>query len=134
MWPSTGTYPTRQRERPVRGPPLAERIHMAETDNAQPDNDGRTAPDRVSRRTLMKVGAGTGIAAAVAITTTGIASAEHAPAPQTVGSNGPATHDGPLIVNITNASAGTAEIFTSSTKKQIKDRDLVARILRAARD
>jgi len=106
---------------------------MAETVNAQPDNDGRTAPDRVSRRTLVKVGAGTGIAAAVAISTTGIAFAEHSPAHPGGNSNGPSTDDGPIVVHILNASAGTAEIFTSSTKKQIKDHDLVARIARAAR-
>jgi len=94
----------------------------------------RPASRRVSRRTLMKTGAGVGVAAAV-----GTAGVAFAGPTQRTASDAKPTHtggsntDGTVVVHILDASKGTAEIFTSSTKKQIKDRDLVARIVRAAR-
>lgn len=95
---------------------------------------GRPASKRVSRRTLMKTGAGVGVAAAVG--TAGVAFAgptqRSATDAKPTGGGGSNT-DGPLVVHILDASKGTAEIFTNSAKKQIKDRDLVARIVHAAR-
>jgi len=94
----------------------------------------RTVGRNVSRRTLMKAGAGVGIAAAVG--TAGVAFA--GPTQQTptgakpTGSAG-SSSDGTLVVHILDPSKGTAEIFTSSTRRQIKDHDLIARIVRAAR-
>jgi hypothetical protein len=95
---------------------------------------GRPASRRVSRRTLMKTGAGVGIAAAVG--TAGVAFAgptqQTATGAKPTGADGHST-DGTVVVHILDASKGTAEVFTSSARKQIKDRDLVARIVRAAR-
>ncbi len=95
---------------------------------------GRTASRNVSRRTLMKTGAGVGIAAAVG--TAGVAFAGPTQRTETgakpTGSGGSGA-DGTLVVHILDPSKGTVEIFTNSTRKQIKDHDLVARIVRAAR-
>jgi hypothetical protein len=51
---------------------------------------------------------------------------------KSTGAGGSST-DGTVVVHVIDASNGTAEIFTSSTRKQIKDHDLVARIVHAAR-
>ena len=98
------------------------------------DAQGRPAGRSVSRRTLMKTGAGVGIAAAVG--TAGVAfggpAQRTATGAKPTGAGG-SSSDGAVVVHILDASTGTAEIFTSSARRQIKDRDLVARIVRAAR-
>jgi hypothetical protein len=97
-------------------------------------NAGRPAGRSVSRRTLMKTGAGVGVAAAVA--TTGVAFAGPTQGTTTgvkpAGAGG-SSADGTLVVHVLDASDGTAEIFTNSARRQIRDRDLVARIVRASR-
>jgi len=105
-----------------------------EDETSMPEVQRRPASRSVSRRTLMKTGAGVGVAAAVA--TAGVAFA--GPAQRTeIGAKpsdtGESSTDGAVVVHVIDASKGTAEIFTSSARKQIKDHDLVARIVRAAR-
>lgn len=99
-----------------------------------PKVQGRPARRSVSRRTLMKTGAGVGVAAAVA--TAGVAFAGPTQRAETgakpTGTGGSST-DGAVVVHVLDASKGTAEIFTNSARRQIKDHDLVARIVRAAR-
>ena len=96
---------------------------------SMPHAQRRPVSRSVSRRTLMKTGAGVGVAAAVA--TAGVAFA--GPTHGTATGAKPTGADGAVVVHVLDASKGTAEIFTSSARKQIKDRELVARIVRAAR-
>ena len=87
---------------------------------------------RVSRRTLMKTGAGVGIAAAAGTAGVAFAGTSSAAADTKPTSAGKGAIAGPLVVHVIDASAGTADVFTSSATKRIKDHDLVARITRAA--
>jgi hypothetical protein len=99
-----------------------------------PGRHAQKVVSRVSRRTLMKTGAGVGIAAAVGyagVAFAGPPSGSAADAKPT--GTGRGAVDGPLVVHVIDASAGTVEVFTGSARKQIKDHDLVARIARAAR-
>jgi len=98
------------------------------------EEQDRPVIEHLSRRTMIKIGAGAGVAAALA--TSGVALAGQA-APQ---SSGDALADGhgastdtPIIVHLVDARQGTVEVYTSSACKQIKDHDLAARIARAAR-
>jgi hypothetical protein len=101
---------------------------------SMPHAQRRPVSRSVSRRTLMKTGAGVGVAAAVATAGVAFAGPTHGTATgaKPTGAGG-SSADGAVVVHVLDASKGTAEIFTSSARKQIKDRELVARIVRAAR-
>jgi hypothetical protein len=95
-------------------------------------------PFSVSRRTLVKTAAGAGVAAA-AVGMVGAAhaagkpasveSADLAGAPLAAGSS---AANGPVVVHVLDAAAGTLEIFTNGARTQVTDADLANRIVRAS--
>lgn len=99
-------------------------------------------PSEVSRRTLIKAGAGAGVAVAV-VGGAGVAAAavtDHAEGDgySKAGDRGATTHTdhpqvaGALVAYVTDLPAGTVEVFSNDARIQVTDRDLAARIARAA--
>jgi hypothetical protein len=99
-----------------------------------------STPFSVSRRTLVKTAAGAGVVAA----TVGMVGAAHAAgtpsseesaaltgAPLAAGSS---AANGPVVVHVLDAAAGTLEIFTNGSRTQVTNADLANRILRVAKD
>jgi hypothetical protein len=105
-------------------------------------SDINTEASAVSRRTLMKTAAGAGVAAA-AVGIVGVAhasgtakTAEAAPlagAPLAGAAMPVADTNGPIVVHVTDVSAGTVEVFAGDSRTEIHDVDLAARIAHAAR-
>ena len=103
-------------------------------------------PSEVSRRTLIKAGAGAGVAVAV-VGGVAAAATQHAGAgtdghggtgdraatTDTAGSTDTAASPaGALVAHVTDLPAGTVEVFSDDTRTRVTDHDLAARIARAA--
>ena len=99
-------------------------------------------PSEVSRRTLIKASAGAGVAVAV-VGGAGVAAAavtDHAEGDGygKTGDRAATAHTdhpqvtGALVAYVTDLSAGTVEVFSNDARTQVTDRDLAARIARAA--
>ena len=101
---------------------------MPDRANLGSDEDGRPVTEHVSRRTVMKIGAGAGIVAATT-GATGIAFAS----PGTGDGADSVTANGPIVAHVSDFAAGTVELYTGGTRRQITDHDLARRIARAAR-
>jgi len=94
----------------------------------------------LSRRSLLQ-GAATAGAAGLAVTALGAATASPAlaatsasasptAAPDTGSASG---HSEPIVVHVRNARTGDIEVFSGTSQTRLRDKDLAARIARAAR-
>jgi hypothetical protein len=107
-----------------------------------PSQDAKRAADKaergLSRRSLLQ-GAATAGAAGLAVTALGAATASPALA-ATSASAAPAAdsaahehHSEPIVVHVRNARTGDIEVFSGTSQTRLRDKDLAARIARAAR-
>lgn len=93
---------------------------------------------RLSRRSLLQ-GAATAGAAGLAVTAIGAAAspAVAAAAPEmSTASHGrgeASTAAGPIMVHVRDARSGDIEVFSGTSQTRLRDKDLAARIARAAR-
>jgi hypothetical protein len=98
--------------------------------------DVETPGTSVSRRTLMKSAAGVGVAAAaIGVVGVAIGTAHSGAIESEVDDGAAATLAGAnaVIVHVTDFASGRLEVFNGFTRTQITDRDLAARIARAAK-
>lgn len=89
-----------------------------------------------SRRDVLRVSAGAAVAVPMTALVAGTAEATAAPAPaaaQSVSESAAATVDGPVMFCIHDSRRGEVSILHGTAEVVVRDRDLVARILRAAR-
>ena len=100
-----------------------------------PSQDAKRASDqgrRMSRRSLLQ-GAATAGAAGLAVTALGaaaspaLAATSQPPAPDLA-----QTHAGPITVHVHDARTGDIEVFSGTSGTRLRDKDLAARIARAA--
>src|ERR1700691_2553877 len=109
-----------------------------------PSQDAKRPADKaergLSRRSLLQ-GAATAGAAGLAVTALGAATASPAlaatsasasptAAPDTGSASG---HSEPIVVHVRNARTGDIEVFSGTSQTRLRDKDLAARIARAAR-
>jgi hypothetical protein len=93
---------------------------------------------RLSRRSLLQ-GAATAGAAGLAVTAVGAAAtpavaATGSPATETSHGHGAASPAaGPIMVHVRDAASGDIEVFSGTSQTRLRDKDLAARIARAAR-
>ena len=100
---------------------------------------------RLSRRSLLQ-GAATAGAAGLAVTAVGAAAspavaatrtpAAHAAPEMSTASRGhgeASTAAGPIMVHVRDAKSGDIEVFSGTSQTRLRDKDLAARIARAAR-
>ena len=90
---------------------------------------------RLSRRSLLQ-GAATAGAAGLAVTTIGAAASPAIAATRTPTQNATpemSTAAGPIMVHIRDAKSGDIEVFSGTSQTRLRDKDLAARIARAAR-
>jgi hypothetical protein len=76
---------------------------------------------RVSRRVAL--GAAVGVSAAAITSVSYVASAKE---------DKPADVHGPLVVHVKDLRSGTLEIFTAGGRHEVKDKELAAKLVRAA--
>jgi hypothetical protein len=99
-----------------------------------PDSLAGSSGRRLSRR-LMLQGVATAGAAGLAATALGAAASPAAAATShpSPGSGGPAkAASGPLVVHVRDARSGDIEVFSGTSQTRLRDKDLAARIARAA--
>ncbi len=96
---------------------------------------------RLSRRSLLQ-GAATAGAAGLAVTAIGAAAspavaATRTPTPNAAdashGHGEASTAAGPIMVHVRDAKSGDIEVFSGTSQTRLRDKDLAARIARAAR-
>ena len=93
---------------------------------------------RLSRRSLLQ-GAATAGAAGLAVTTIGAAASPAVAATRTPaidasrGHGEASTAAGPIMVHVRDAKSGDIEVFSGTSQTRLRDKDLAARIARAAR-
>jgi hypothetical protein len=93
---------------------------------------------RLSRRSLLQ-GAATAGAAGLAVTTIGAAASPAVAATRTPATDASRGHDeastaaGPIMVHVRDAKSGDIEVFSGTSQTRLRDKDLAARIARAAR-
>ncbi len=80
-------------------------------------------PSALSRRRLLAAAGAAGAAAA----TVGVAGVADAAV------TGASTQDGPVVVHLRDLASGTLDVYAGTSHRQIRDRDLAARIARATR-
>jgi hypothetical protein len=90
-----------------------------------------SAGRRLSRRSLLQ-GAATAGAAGLAVTALGAAASPAAAGPtrQPAADAGPPA--GPIVVHVRDARSGDIEVFSGTSQTRLRDKDLAARIARAA--
>jgi hypothetical protein len=92
---------------------------------------------RLSRRSLLQ-GAATAGAAGLAATAIGaaaspaLAAASQPAAPDQHGHDTAGTAAGPIMVHVRDARSGDIEVFSGTSQTRLRDKDLAARIARAA--
>lgn len=100
-----------------------------------PSQDAKRASDegrRMSRRSLLQ-GAATAGAAGLAVTAIGAAATPaFAATSQPSAADQPVTHAGPIVVHVRDAKTGDIEVFSGTSGTRLRDKDLAARIARAA--
>ncbi len=96
---------------------------------------------RLSRRSLLQ-GAATAGAAGLAVTAIGAAASPAVAATRTPTANAAdashghgeaSTAGGPIMVHVRDAKSGDIEVFSGTSQTRLRDKDLAARIARAAR-
>ena len=85
-------------------------------------DEAKSGKPRVSRRTALSAMAGIGVTVAAG-SVTQIASAAETPA---------ATVAGPVVVRLRDLASGQLDVFTGSSCVQVQDKELAARMMRAA--
>ena len=80
---------------------------------------------RISRRQVLTVVASAGVGAA-AVSVTGLSAATE----RLLG--GAAKDDQQIVVHLRDAASGTLDVFVGESRVEVKDRDLAARLQRAA--
>lgn len=94
---------------------------------------GGTAGPGPTRRGMLRGAAGLG-AAGLAVGVLAGAGAEPAAATTSTGTNaGSAGHQEPLVVHVHDARTGVVDLYTGTQHVRITDRELAARLARAAR-
>jgi uncharacterized membrane protein len=105
-----------------------------------PSHDARRAPAdpaapagrRLSRRSVLQ-GAATAGAAGLAATALGAAVSPAAAATTAAPARGAArSASGPLVVHVRDEKSGDIEVFSGTSQTRLRDKDLAARIARAA--
>jgi len=93
----------------------------------------------LSRRSVLQ-GAATAGAAGLAVSAFGAAAASPALAATSSSTAGSAAaaheeagHSDPIVVHVRNARTGDIEVFSGTSQTRLRDKDLAARIARAAR-
>jgi hypothetical protein len=88
---------------------------------------------RLSRRSVLQ-GAATAGAAGLAVTALGAAASPASAATRPSSPRGGAAKaaSGPLVVHVRDANSGDIEVFHGTSKTRVRDKDLAARITRAA--
>jgi hypothetical protein len=117
-------------------------MHSHDAKHAPAEGEGAPAapgssepPKRLSRRSVLQ-GAATAGAAGLAVTAMGAAAgpALAATRPSTPRSNSDVKMpSGPIVVHVRNARSGEIDVFSGTSQTRLRDKDLAARIARAAR-
>ena len=103
--------------------------------------DAESPGRRLTRRSLLR-GAATAGAAGLAVTAIGAAAspavaATRTPTPNAAdashGHGEASTAAGPIMVHVRDAKSGDIEVFSGTSQTRLRDKDLAARIARAAR-
>jgi hypothetical protein len=85
----------------------------------------------ISRRHLLTAAAGAGATAATAyVAGTAVGPVAITSAPSAGGTSADA--GGPVVVHVRDAASGAMDVFSGTERIQVRDRDLAARIARAA--
>ncbi|HLI40952.1 MAG TPA: hypothetical protein VKV35_04845 [Streptosporangiaceae bacterium] len=100
--------------------------------------DHNGGPRRMSRRVVLR-GAATAGAAGLAATAMAAAgspamagTSQPQPGRQPHRDGGAGTSAGPIVVHVRNARSGDIELFSGTSQTRLRDKDLAARIARAA--
>jgi uncharacterized membrane protein len=98
-----------------------------------PADPGTPAGRRLSRRSVLQ-GAATAGAAGLAATALGAAVSPAAAATKAASPRGAArvAASGPLVVHVRDEKSGDIEVFSGTSQTRLRDKDLAARIARAA--
>jgi hypothetical protein len=114
--------------------PATERIVMPSQD-AKRAADAGTPARRLTRRSLLQ-GAATAGAAGLAVTAMGAAAGPAlAATSQSSAANQSRDHHAssePIVVHVRDAKSGDIEVFSGTSSTRLRDKDLAARIARAA--
>jgi uncharacterized membrane protein len=107
--------------------------HAAAGSAGDPNPPAGSPGRRLSRRSVLQ-GAATAGAAGLAVTALGAAVSPASAATRRSSPRGGAAKaaSGPLVVHVRDAKSGDIEVFHGTSKTRLRDKDLAARISRAA--